>query len=134
MWWPGDSSTWNEAHNSPGATVAGTSWAVADGESVQGWLGRSTYLLVANPPDVDARIRVTMLFRAGVPAVSREFDVRAGSRFGISVGDAFPEAVGERFGALVESIGDDARADRRRTGDVCRCGPGQRLDVLATRC
>ncbi len=32
MWWPGDGTTWHEAHNSAGATETGTRWAVAEGE------------------------------------------------------------------------------------------------------
>ena len=40
MWWPGASAGsallpifWGEAHNAPGATLTGTKWAVADGET-----------------------------------------------------------------------------------------------------
>ena len=34
MWWPGGVTPdfWTEAHNSPGATVTGTRWALAEGE------------------------------------------------------------------------------------------------------
>ena len=106
MWWPGDSQTWTEAHNSPGVREAGRAWAFADGDAYDGPLGSSTYLLVANPEPVATRVRVTLLFREGVPPVSRDFDVAATARFGIDVGEAFPEARGERFGALVESLGD----------------------------
>lgn len=136
MWWPGDSRTWIEAHNSPGATVEGTRWAVADGDVSRASPSRSTYLLVANPSARDARVRVTLLFRAGVPAIAREFTVLAGSRFGASVGDAFPEAVGHRFGVLVESLGDQPVpivVERAMYADA----PGQPwasgTSVLATR-
>lgn len=136
MWWPGDSSTWSEAHNSPGATQAGRRWAVADGEASAGPGASETYLLVANTADYEARIRITLLFRPGVPAVSREFRVAASSRFGISVADAFPEAVGERCGALVESLGEAPApivVERAMYADA----PGQRWasgsNLLATR-
>jgi hypothetical protein len=33
MWWPGDSSTWTEAHNSGGVTQGATRWALADRKS-----------------------------------------------------------------------------------------------------
>lgn len=106
MWWPGDSRSWTEAHNSPGATQAGTRWAVADGEVATGTNTRSTYLLVANASEADARVRITLLPRAGQSAISRDFVVAAGSRFGLSVGDTFPGVNGQRFGALVESLGE----------------------------
>jgi hypothetical protein len=136
MWWPGDSTTWLEAHNSPGATAVGTRWAVADGDVQQGRLGRSTYLLVANVSSRVARVRVTLLFRAGVPAMVREFLVTGGSRFGISVGDDFPEAVGRQFGALIESVGENPASivvERAMYADA----PGQPwasgTNLLATR-
>jgi len=104
MWWPGDASTWTEAHNSPGATSAGRVWAVADGDASADDRTRATYLLVANFSDTEADLQVTLLF-ARAPAVSRRFRVPAGSRFGLDVAEAFPEARGQRFGALVESVG-----------------------------
>ncbi|AMY10650.1 Fibronectin type III domain protein [Luteitalea pratensis] len=136
MWWPGDSRTWTEAHNSPGATETGTRWAVADGEVSTDLTATATYLLVANTSEQEARVRVTLLFRPGLPAVSREFPVAAGSRFGVSVADAFPEAAGERCGALIESLGETPApivVERAMYAD----GPGQRwasgTNVLATR-
>ncbi|MCC6163725.1 MAG: fibronectin type III domain-containing protein [Acidobacteria bacterium] len=105
MWWPGDANGWFEAHNAAGATVAATRWAVADGDVLSAGLTRSTYLLVANPDREQATVRMTVLMRPGVPPVSREFQVAAGSRFGISLGHEFPEVDGESAGALIESVG-----------------------------
>jgi hypothetical protein len=103
MWWPGDYTTWHEAHNSPGATATGVLWATADGE-VGGERGIETYLLVANTSATAARVKVTLLLAAGTTLV-REFDVSAKSRFNVSVADEFPSLAGKRFGALVESVG-----------------------------
>ncbi len=105
MWWPGNGDGWFEAHNAAGATGAATRWAVADGDVVSTGLTRSTYLLVANPGREQATVRMTVLMRPGVPPVSREFQVAAGSRFGISLGHEFPEVDGESAGALIESVG-----------------------------
>ena len=56
--------------------------------------------------------------------------------FGVSVGDAFPEAAGERCGALIESLGDTPApivVERAMYADA----PGQHwasgTNVLATR-
>ena len=64
MWWPGDSSTWHEAHNSAGSTVTGTRWAVAEGE-VGGARGHETYLLIANTSAFAGSATVTLLFEDG---------------------------------------------------------------------
>lgn len=136
MWWPGDSRTWVEAHNSPGATQPGTRWAVADGEAARGANARATYILVANPSDEEARIRVTLLLREGQPAISREYSVVAGSRFGVSVGDMFPEVLGERFGAIVESLGDvpvPIVVERAMYADAPGTPWANGTNVLATR-
>ncbi len=106
MWWPGDSRTWTEAHNSPGATVTGTAWAVADGEVADAPDARATYYLIANPGVESAQVKVTLLFEDGGPVITRTFTVGAGSRFGVSVRDEFPAALGRRFGAIVESLGE----------------------------
>ncbi len=136
MWWPGDSRTWHEAHTSPGATEPGIAWAVADGSTRAAPLPESTYLLVANPSAGDAEVRVTVLFGGGLPTVSRTFHVAAASRFGLSIGDAFPEAMGQRFGALVESIGPDPVpivVERAMYGDAPRQPWANGSNLLATR-
>jgi hypothetical protein len=105
MWWPGDSRFWTEAHNSPGATVTGTAWAVGDGEVSGAPFNRATYYLIANPSAGEAQVKVTLLFEDGTAALARTFTVVGNSRFGVSVRDEFPAAVGRRFGALIESVG-----------------------------
>lgn len=105
MWWPGDSRTWTEAHNSPGATVTGVAWAVGDGEVASGPVARSTYYLVANPSDTPAEVKVTLLFEDGAPALTTMLTVLPNSRTSIDVASTFAGAHGKRFGALIESVG-----------------------------
>jgi hypothetical protein len=105
MWWPGpQAATWHEAHNSAGATVTGTRWAVADGET-GGSANVSTYVLIANPSATAATVRVTLLFDSIIP-LSREFPIAANSRFNVDMGREFPfGGVSRSYGVLVESIG-----------------------------
>ena len=107
MWWPGGSQTWTEAHNSPGATRTGTAWAVADGEVSGAPLNTATFYLLANPTDMPATVNVTLLFADGGGPVTRTLTVVPNSRSNVSVKDEFPEAMGRRFGALIESVGAD---------------------------
>jgi hypothetical protein len=104
MWWPGDSSTWQEAHNSAGASQTGIKWAVAEGE-VGGTRGHETYLLIANTSDFAGSATVTLLFEDGTSTV-RTYPLPASSRTNVAVGAAFGSAVtGRRFGAVIESTG-----------------------------
>ena len=105
MWWPGDVPTWHEAHASAGSAETALKWAVAGGIAVDE-PRTDTYLLIANPGDAPARVRVTLLFDGTTPHAVREFDVGAHSRFNVDVRAEFPEAAGRRFGAVVESLGD----------------------------
>lgn len=133
MWWPGSSATWFESHNSPGATEAGPSWALADGE-VGGARDTETYLLVANTSSVAASVRVTLLFEGGAP-VSKTFSVMPSSRFSVDVGAEFPEAAGRRFGAVVESLGSPATpivVERAMYWNVNGVGWSAGIDSLAT--
>jgi Tol biopolymer transport system component len=103
MWWPGNSTDWQEAHNSPGATTSGTRWALAEGET-GGARNISTYILLANPTASPASIKVTLLFEDAT-RVERVFMVLGNSRFNVDVAAELPAARGRRFGALVESVG-----------------------------
>lgn len=108
MWWPGPTQeTWAEAHNSPGATAAGPVWATAGGEVVDGPVNSDTYILVANVSAIDADVRVTLLLEGGGEA-SRLIPTKAGSRTTLDIRSEFPEAVGHRFGVVVESLGATA--------------------------
>jgi hypothetical protein len=104
MWWPGSFTTWHEAHNSAGATTAGTRWALAEGE-VGGVGNLETYVLIANTSDADGRARVTLLFEDGTSS-ELEVPLKGNSRTNVAVGVHFPESIGKRFGTLVESLGD----------------------------
>lgn len=104
MWWPGSSATWHEAHNSAGATTAGTRWALAEGE-VGGVDNLETYVLIANTSAADGRARVTLLFEDGSSS-ELEVILKGNSRANVAVGVDFPESIGKRFGTLVESLGD----------------------------
>ena len=81
-------------------TATGTRWALAEGE-LGGPLRFETYILFANPGNVDAVTTVTLLrvnqtpltVTVVVPANSRE--TRAADQLGL--------ADGEQFGALIES-------------------------------
>jgi hypothetical protein len=103
MWWPGSFATWEEAHNSPGATTTGVLWGVADGE-VGGDAQYETYVLVANQSTAPATVEVTLLFE-GLPTVSKVFAVPPTSRFNVATGIEFPDAQGRRFGVIVRSTG-----------------------------
>ena len=105
MWWPGDSTTWHEAHNSAGSTVTGTRWAVAEGE-VGGARGHETYLLIANTSARAGRATVTLLFEDGT-SEARTFTLPDSSRTTVGIGAVFgPAVTGKRFGAVIESTGD----------------------------
>jgi uncharacterized membrane protein len=104
MWWPGDSNTWHEAHNSAGAISTGTKWAVAEGE-VGGVRGHETYLLIANTSAFAGNATVTLMFEDGT-SVNKSYALPASSRTNVALGPHFGTAVtNRRFGAVVESTG-----------------------------
>lgn len=103
MWWGGVDG-FIEGHVSQGARAGGTSWGVADG-AAGGPRHAVTYLLVGNVSATSAPVRVRLYFEDGSTA-ERMFTVAGGSRFNVDVGTEFPEAVGRRFGAVVDSVGD----------------------------
>jgi hypothetical protein len=91
MWFPGPltgpltgdpSVFWEEAHNSPGAIVTGTRWALADGEA--GGMGDViTYALIANTSTFAGRFQVQVFFQEalGLPQmVSQTFNLAAEER------------------------------------------------------
>jgi hypothetical protein len=106
MWWPAGGSGWQEAHNSPGATAPVLRWGFADGEAGGPPVNTQTYYLIANPGDVDATVRVKLLFEDSTAPASRTFTVRAHSRFNVAAASAFPAAQGKAFGAVIESLGE----------------------------
>lgn len=118
MWWPGDSRTWAEAHNSGGVTASAARWALAEGE-VGGSRNTRTYVLVSNPTDSTASITVTMLSESQAPE-TQTYTVNPNSRFNIALGETgfFPNAVGRRVGLLVESNGVPVVVERAMYSDA----------------
>ncbi|HTV03708.1 MAG TPA: DUF5719 family protein, partial [Luteitalea sp.] len=133
MWWPGDSSTWAEAHNSGGVTQTGTRWALADGE-VGGARNTQTYVLVSNPGDTAASVTVTLLYE-GQASETQTYTVGANSRFNLALGETgfFPNAVGKRVGVLIDSASTPVVVERAMYSD----GGGQKwaagTNAVATR-
>jgi hypothetical protein len=139
MWWP-QTPGWWEAHDAFGATQPGTLWALGSGEVTGPPTSAATYVLVANTSGLDAAVNVTVVFEDGTAAVTRTFTVTATSRFNVDVGAEFPEALGKRFGVVVESVPtttdaaaqivvEGARYHNDTAGVVWAAG----ADALATR-
>jgi hypothetical protein len=81
-------------------------------------------------------VKVTLLFDDGSPVLTRTFPVVARSRFGVSVRDAFPGAIGKRFGALIESVGtmpEPIVVERAMYADAASEPWASGTSVLATR-
>ena len=105
MWWPGPTfASWQEAHNSPGATATSPRWAFAGGE-VGGPAGTETFILLANTSATPGSVRVTLVPEASSPIPAKTFQVKGNSRFSVWVQHEFQEAMGRRFGAIVDSVG-----------------------------
>src|SRR5262249_54467101 len=88
MWWPAG-GPWIEAHNSAGSTSTGTRWAVADGE-IGGPFNTQTFLLIANTSAFAGRVRVTLLYEDGSPALAHDIAVLPQSRQTIPIANEFP--------------------------------------------
>ncbi len=98
MYWPGSFLQWTEAHNSFGTTDTGTAWALAEGRN-GGPRGFSTYILLANPSNEAATVRVTFLKPDGSPSQPVVKIVPANARENVQP----HEMPAGEFGALVES-------------------------------
>ena len=59
---------------------------------------------MANTDTIEAEVRVRLLFEDGSTA-ERTFTVPPQCRFNVAVRADFPQAVGRRFGAVLESTG-----------------------------
>jgi len=108
MWWPGNPTTWYEAHNSPGAQRTAARWVLAEGEN-GGGLGWETYILVANTGE-GGTIGIRLLLPNGQTAqVFRQLNAR--SRQTYSLAELLAEAglpANTQAGVLVESQGGAA--------------------------
>jgi hypothetical protein len=98
-YWPANSTTWYGGHASAAAARPGTKWVLAEGET-GGTASFTNYILLANPSDRDARIRVTLLRANGAAPVVSTHTVAANSCLTLG---RFPLESGERFGTVVES-------------------------------
>ena len=90
MWWPGPTAaTWQEAHNSPGATTTGTRWALAEGEA-GGPRQTETYILIANTSATAGHGAGHAALRGRHDGASGRSRSTANSRFNVAVGGDFP--------------------------------------------
>ena len=100
MYWVGEPGPWTEAHNTVGATAAGTKWLLAEGRE-GGARGFQTYILFANPAANAANVTITYLKTDGTTVV-RTHVVAPMSRHNVNVSVDAPELAEASFGALVE--------------------------------
>lgn len=103
LYW-GNAAGWYEGHDSFGLTETGLTWGLAEGRSGLAF-GYQTYVLIANPSTSEATVDVTFVRESAAPIVKR-FTVPATSRFNIDVSSEAPELNGERYGVIVNSVGD----------------------------
>jgi len=101
MYWPGPFNEWYEAHNSFGIAETGIKWGLAEGR-VGGDRAFETYILLANPGTIDGAVTATFLKPDGT-TVTKNYLVRAGSRFNIHVNSMVPELVDTYFGTVITS-------------------------------
>lgn len=107
MWWPGNSNTWYEAHNSAGSTQTAGRWVLAEGEN-GGQIGWNTYILIANTGSSAGTISVRLLLPNGQTGVISGLTLAAQSRTTYFLGDLLAGAglpVDTAAGVLIESEG-----------------------------
>jgi hypothetical protein len=102
MWWP--DGNWIEAHDSAGATVTSSRWALAEGE-VGGTRSTLTYVLIANTSATAGQVQVTVHYEDQGPSQSNTYTLAGQSRFNVDMATAFPQSEGRRFSVLVEGLG-----------------------------
>jgi hypothetical protein len=100
MYWPGNVTEWYEAHASAGVTETGTRWVLAEGEQGSA-IGFDTYILIANPSDQDATVRLRALKTSGSGPVV-DVRVRANSRETLNA-TQLGVGSGDQFGVLADS-------------------------------
>jgi hypothetical protein len=106
MWWPGDSSSWYEAHNSPATSRTSARWVLGEGEA-GGPLNWQTFVLVANPGEIAGQIQVRLLLPGG-DTRTLHYNVAARSRQTYPLATLLADAglpTDGRAGVLVESVG-----------------------------
>lgn len=112
MWFPSPAFTtrfWTEAHGSFGSPVTATRWVIADGEE-GGMAHTQTFALIANTSALDAEVNVRVLVE-NRSSLHGQYVVPANSRKTIPIAADFPDAIGKRFGVIVESVGSPPLAE-----------------------
>jgi hypothetical protein len=99
MYWPGAPAAWQDAHDSVGVPAAGLKWALAEGR-VGGPSAAQTFILLANPGDVDAAVTI-VYFRSNGTTVTKPYVVPASSRVNVMVNTEVPELANEVFSSLI---------------------------------
>jgi len=103
MWWPGPTpATWAESHADTGAGSAGAMWAVADIQVDAAPDGWDTFLLVNAPESTGPLVRVRLGCEDGT-TVERTLALLP-YRVTLWMRYDFPEIVGRRCGAVLESL------------------------------
>jgi subtilisin-like proprotein convertase family protein len=100
MYWPNVSEGWREAHNSFGVTQTGLRWGLADGR-LGGPRGHATFILLANPNQQDAEVRVRFL--QGGTETTRTYRLPRTSRLTIQASDIAELREGV-FGAEIQVL------------------------------
>ena len=101
MYWPGAPFDWQDAHDSVGVTTSGLTWALAEGR-VGGPSAAQTFILLANPGDLDAAVTI-VYFRENGMTVTKPYLVPANSRVNVVVNTEVPELANEGFSSLITS-------------------------------
>lgn len=107
MWWPGDSNTWYEAHNSPATARTSPRWVLGEGEA-GGPLAWQTFVLVANTGESAGQIQIRLLPTGGGDVAPLVKPVAARSRQTYALADLLTEAglpADAAVGVLVEAVG-----------------------------
>jgi len=100
MWWPGPTAaTWHGTHVETG-TRSSMSWAVADVE-VGSTPEVDTFICVSSRSLLGAGLRITLRYEDGTSSTR---DIGVGDRFTLWPRHDFPESVGRRFAATIESL------------------------------
>jgi hypothetical protein len=114
QYWPGPPSDWYEAHNAFGVHTLGRTWGLAEGRvgNPAGFppSAYQTYILLVNPGDQPATVRIQFLRSDGMPPLEKTFVVPATGRFNVRIAgpetpsnDNVPELTDTTFGAVISA-------------------------------
>jgi hypothetical protein len=106
MWWddPLRGTNWVEGHTSVGAAEPATRWSGAGVWIASAFGPPAAYLLIANPGDAIATVRVSRPRMFGAPS-ERTVTVPARSRITVDLGVGFEPGLISTAPVLVESLG-----------------------------